>query len=452
MTNRVTSKKFLAKFENIFLFFCSWSLLFILPHFQTQFGFVMIFSQAFISIILFYTINKALKHAGNLEKILKPNIFFLFPLLYLVSIVLNSFGKDELYKFINRFGAGSMFIDGKIYIFGDLAHLTNASSCAISAQNGINICDPFDRPFNQNPHIVDFLKTIHFSDTTQIGLVSTLLFFILILTIAHKNQIRILTLFIMLLSPPIVLAIDRGNEIITILFLLPGLLLILKHKSTQTFGAFLLALSCFYKLWPIIILISLLFLFWNKLNVYSKFVLVLPLIYWIYFHENVFRMLEFTQKGSPFGLSFGLAHYTNSTIELKFVVLFCILVIFLSGYFFTKSMLFNQSLYGYSANLVILNTLLITYISTWIFGTSFIYRLIIFIPIIVFLNKAIKEKIPRVMLESAILLTMLTSKLSITTVFTSCLAIIFSAILAYQLVLFLKKRSIFNNLKSDQNT
>ena len=56
-------------------------------------------------------------------------------------------------------------------------------------------------------------------------------------------------------------------------------------------------------------------------------------------------------------------------------------------------------------------------------------------------NKAIKEKIPRVMLESAILLTMLTSKLSITTVFTSCLAIIFSAILAYQLVLFLKKKT-----------
>lgn len=438
MKNRVRSKKFLAKFENIFLFLCSWSLLFILPHFQTQFGFVMIFSQTFISIVLFCTIYRVLKYSDNLEKIIKPNVFFLFPLFYLFSIVLNSFGKDELYNFINRFGAGSMSIGGKIYLFSDLTHLTNASSCAISVQNGKNICDPFDRPFNANPHIVDFLKTIHFSDRMKFGVMSTLLFFTLVLIIANKNQIRSLTLFIILLSPPIVLAIDRGNEIITILLLLPGLLLIVKHKSSQTFGAFLLALSCFYKLWPIAILIPILFLFSNKLNIFSKFTLTFPIVYWIYFHDNATRMLEVTQKGSPLGLSFGLAHYINSTIELKFVVLFCILVLLFSSYFFTKSILFNQNLYVYSANLVILNALLLTYISIWILGTSFIYRLIIFIPIIVFLNKVIKEKIPRDMLESVILLTMLTSKLSITTVFTSCLAIIFSAILAYQLVLFLK--------------
>jgi len=451
MKNRIRSKNFLVKFENIFLFLFSWSLLFILPHFQTKFGFVTIFSQVFISVSLLYTINRALGHFEDLEKFLKPNIFFLFPLLYLVSIVLNLFGKDELYKFINRFGAGSMMLDGKIYMFGDLAHLTKASSCTISVQIGRNICDPFDRPFNQNPHLVDFLKITHFSDTSKLGLVSTLTFFILILIVAYKNQIRSLTLFIMLLSPPIVLAIDRGNEIITILLLLPGLLLIVKHKSCQTFGAFLLALSCFYKLWPIAILIPIFFLFSNKLNIYSKFTLTFPIIYWMYFHDNASRMLEVTQKGSPLGLSFGLAHYINSTIELKFVVLFCVLVLLFCIHFFSKSILFNQNLYVYSANLVILNALLITYISIWILGTSFIYRLIIFIPIIVFLNKAIKEKIPRDMLESVILLTMLTSKLSITTVFTSCLAIIFSAILAYQLILFLKKRSIFHHLKSNQN-
>ena len=447
MKNRVRSKKFLAKFENIFLFLCSWSLLFILPHYQTQFGFVMIFSQAFISIVLFHTIYRVLKYSDNLEKILKPNVFFLFPLFYLFSIVLNSFGKDELYKFINRFGAGSMSIGEKIYLFSDLAHLTNASSCAISVQNGKNICDPFDRPFNANPHIVDFLKIIHFSDRMKFGVISTLLFFTLVLIIANKNQIRSLTLFIMLLSPPIVLAIDRGNEIITILLLLPGLLLIVKHKSSQTFGAFLLALSCFYKLWPIAILIPILFLFSNKLNIYSKFTLTFPIVYWMYFHDNASRMLEVTQKGSPLGLSFGLAHYINSTIELRFVVLFCILVLLFCSYFFTKSILFNQNLYVYSANLVILNALLITYISIWILGTSFIYRLIIFIPIIVFLNKVIKEKIPRDMLESVILLTMLTSKLSITTVFTSCLAIIFSAILAYQFSFILKKTKYFPPLK-----
>jgi len=146
MKNRIRSKNFLVKFENIFLFLFSWSLLFILPHFQTKFGFVTIFSQVFISVSLLYTINRALGHFEDLEKFLKSNIFFLFPLLYLVSIVLNLFGKDELYKFINRFGAGSMMLDGKIYMFGDLAHLTKASSCTISVQIGRNICDPFDRP------------------------------------------------------------------------------------------------------------------------------------------------------------------------------------------------------------------------------------------------------------------------------------------------------------------
>jgi len=442
MTLSIEIKSFFVKYKNIFLLTSAWALCLILPHYQAQFNLLMIIGQVIISLILFYSINKSLESTIRFEKILKPNMFILFPLFYLVSIITNLLGKDNLYIFLNRFGAGSMFKGEKIYMYGDLAHLTTASSCNESVQIGKNLCDPFNRLFNQNPHIVDFLRIIHFSSTFLLGLASTLLFFILILVLARKNQVDTLTLILILLSPPIVLAIDRGNEIITTLFLLPSLYLITKHKMIQTFGAILLALSVLFKLWPIIILVLLLFLFWKKLNIYSKFIMVMPLIYWIYFHENAFKMVEYTQEGSPMGLSFGLIYYYNSTIKILFVIFFCTLVTFISGIFFLKSGLASHNLYNYSNDLIILNTLFFTYLMTWTFGDNFIYRLIIFIPIIIFLKKAIKEDLPRVALESAIIMTMLTSRLLITTVFTSSLAVIFFVILSFQSVIFFKKRFV----------
>jgi len=447
MTNINSAKIILSEYRDIFLFIFVWSLFFVVPHFQSEFGFFMIVSQVFIALILFYTIYKVLVSKLNLDLILKPAIIFLFPLFYLASVILNSFGKDNLYVFINRFGAGSMILDGKIYMFGDLAQSTAASSCNITVQIGKNICDPFLRQFNQNPHIIDILKIINFKNTFLLGLASTLLFFTLILLIAYKNQISILTLIIILLSPPIVLAIDRGNEIITSLLILPGLYLITKQNNVQSIGAFLLAFSVFYKLWPVVLILFLLVLLWKKVNISSKIIMILPLIYWFYFQENAFRMVEYTLKGSPISLSFGLKHYLNSTIRPEYLIFFCILIALLSISFLLKSKLFDQNLYRESTDLIILNTLFLTYIFTWILGISFIYRLIIFIPTLIFLNRAIKENSRRAMLESLIILTMLTSKLSVTTVFTSILAIIFSSILAYQLALAYKKRSVNNYQK-----
>ena len=438
MTHRIRTKNFVVQFKNIFLLISAWALCLILPHFQTQFDPIMAICQMLISMILFYAIYTTLKSTEDLEKFLKTKALVLIPLFYLVSIILNLFGKDYLYLFINRFGAGSMLLDGKIYMYGDLAHLTAASSCNISVQIGANICDPFNRLFNQNPHIVDFLKIIHFTNTFLFGLVSTILFFILIIIIAYKKQISILLLFIILLSPPTVLAIDRGNEIITILLILPGLYLFAKHKNIQIVGAFLLALSAFFKLWTSVLILSLLILLWKKINIFSKIIMILPLFYWFYFHENALRMVEYTQKGSRIGLSLGLKHYLDSTIKPEYLLLIFILIVILSVYFLLRSKLFDQNLYRESTDLIILNALFLTYVSIWIFGISFIYRLIIFIPIIIFLNKTIREETPRIMLQSGMILSMLTSKLLITTVFTSILAIVFSAIVAYQLVLFLK--------------
>jgi hypothetical protein len=385
--------------------------------------------------------NTLYKHV-EIAKLINYKLFFIFPFTYLVSLYLNEQGNDKLYIFLNHFGSGTMFVNNHVFLYGDLAHLTTASDCTSPIQIGEIICDPFSRPLNQNPHIISFLRLLDFSNVVWLGLISTLLFFALMILISSKNQINRITLFITLLSPPIVLAIDRGNEIITILLIISSLHLIIGNRIKQSIGATLLVMGAFFKLWPILILLCMLIFLRKHLFIFAKGIMILPIIYWAINFESAVQMVRFTDKGNPNGLSFGIKHYFSSSISFMYIVIFLITTFVFAVFYFFRVMDLLIKKEQTSNYLAILNSLLLTYVVIWALGSSYVYRLIIFIPIIIYLNKVFMVNLPLLQLESLILLTLLTSRLSITTVFTNLMAVTFSMILIRQLI---------QNIKSTNN-
>jgi hypothetical protein len=442
MSNKflITGKK--EKYREILLLLICWIACLVLPHFQKNFNLLMVISQILISIILLVTLyNTLFKHTG-IAKVINYKLFFIFPFTYIVSLYLNEQGNDKLYVFLNRFGSGTMFVNNNVFLYGDLAHLTAASDCTTPIQIGEIICDPFSRPLNQNPHVISFLRLLDFSNVFWLGLISTLLFFVLMILISSKNQINQVTLLITLLSPPIVLAIDRGNEIITILLIISSLYLLIGNKIKQSIGATLLVVSAFFKLWPILIMLCMLIFLRKHLFIFAKGIMVLPIVYWSINFESAVQMVRFTDKGNPNGLSFGIKHYFGSSISFIYIVIFLVTTsLFAVFYFFRVINLFikKEQTSNYMA---ILNSLLLTYVVIWVLGTSYIYRLIIFIPILIYLNKVFMVNRSLLQLESLILLTLLTSRLSITTIYTNLIAVIFSMLLIKQLI---------QNIKSTNN-
>ena len=422
------------KYRVILLLLICWIACLVLPHFQKNFDLLMVISQILISIILLVTLYNILFKHTEFAKVINYKLFFIFPFTYIVSLYLNEQGNDKLYVFLNRFGSGTMFVNNNVILYGDLAHLTAASDCTNPIQIGEIICDPFSRPLNQNPHVISFLRLLDFSNVVWLGLISTLLFFVLMILISSKNQINQVTLLITLLSPPIVLAIDRGNEIITILLIISSLYLLIGNRIKQSIGAALLVVSAFFKLWPILIMLCMLIFLRKHLFIFAKGIMVLPIIYWLINFESAVQMVRFTDRGNPNGLSFGIKHYFSSSIPFIYIVIFLVTTSFFAVfYFFRVINLFikKEQTYNYMA---ILNSLLLTYVVIWVLGTSYVYRLIIFIPILIYLNKVFMVNRSLLQLESLMLLTLLTSRLSITTIYTNLIAVIFSMLLIKQLI------------------
>lgn len=353
-------------------------------------------------------------------------------MIYIGSLLITLLDKDGLYFFINRFGAGSMYQNNKVYLFSDLTHLTSASSCSIPVKIGENICDPFSRVFNQNPHVVEFLKLIGFSNLFLAGFISTLLFWILILIIYFKKYISTIVLTLVLLSPPVILALDRGNEIITLLLILPGLYLIKRNLYSQVIGVLLLSVASVFKLWPLVLLISVLIFSWKHLCLFSKVIVCITILYWTINIQSAFSMLNSTQKGNPFGLSFGLRHYLNSSIFWPYLIIFLMAILFSTIYIVTKFKSIRVIGFDKSFDRSLFNSLIVTYVAIWFTGDSYVYRLVLLIPVLIFLRKVFTQLSARTVLESLIVATMLTTKLSVTTVMTGILSLTFILILVYQ--------------------
>jgi len=198
-----------------------------------------------------------------------------------------------------------------------------------------NPCDPWQRPMNY-PRIWSIFASwgINQSHTIMMGFLCGLLFFILVFLIIKKlNYTEALLYGLILCSPSIMLAVERGNNDL-IVFIILGVALLAMQSNYLYLNCLSLAMIMFasiIKLYPIFTILS--FLRMKKQN-FIFFLISTITLFGIYAIAN-FDSLILVSKATPrsTSLSYGgkvifdiLAH-RNFAISFKWIIFF--LMIFL---------------------------------------------------------------------------------------------------------------------------
>jgi hypothetical protein len=385
---------------------------------------------AFLATISFYWINFALNSELRANKLFRHLIAAASSAVLIIAFGSFFIGKPAVYEKWVSIGGGTNYREGKVAIFADLSHLTSAAKCEKAITVGTDVCDPFGRLFNQNPIVAEFLKAINLTNVIVIGISSLTLLYIIVFAVIKKLEVTSIAPYIMSMTPVSILAIDRGNEIITMILILIGLFS-LHTKSTirQTMGALSLFFACIFKLWPVVLVFFTLIFFWKRLNLIPKCILVLSLFYWIPKVDLALKMLNTTDSGKPFGYSFGLKLIWHSQLTSFYGVTIIVLSIFLLLTYvkLSKSSL-NQFILSTSgvATLYSLIPVMLTFSLIWAFGDSYIYRMIILLPVVLLLGqlKFNEFAFPNFLL-SAILVTCIVSLTPLVLVATRALALYF---------------------------
>jgi hypothetical protein len=381
--------------------------------------------NAFLAVVSFYCINFALNSDLRANKLLSHVIAVASSAGLIIAFGSLFIGKPAIYEKWASLGSGTMYLEGKVAIFGDLTHLTSAAKCGYPIIVGTYVCDPWLRFFNQNPIVPEFLRAINLTNVIVIGITSLTLLYIILFAVINKLEVKSIAPYIMLMTPVSVLAIDRGNEVITLTLILVGHFL-LHTKSTirQTMGALSLFFACVFKLWPVVLVFFTLIFFWKRINLVPKFILILSFFYWIPQINLALSMLNATNMGSPFGRSFGLQLIWHGETIVIVVLSLSLLLTYVR---LSKSSL-NQFILSSSgvATLYSLIPVMLTFSIIWAIGDSYIYRMIILIPIVFLLGqfKFTEFAFPK-FLVSAILVTCITSLTPLVLVTTSALALYF---------------------------
>lgn len=343
-----------------------------------------------------------------------------FPLLgFSVGYFFLQLGVKLPYELVSRFGAGTLIRDNVIFPFGDLAQLTYAAKCAEVIKVGSVACDPFNRPLNQNPDVVYFFRLFNITNTPFIALASLLFLTFAVVNYLKVHKINRVYPAIFLLSPVFFLASERGNEIITILLILLGFSALESgHKYIQLLGSITLGAASIFKLWPLIICFLLIFSLprtvWSK----ARITLLVPIFYWALNWERVRTSLQATQTGDPFGSSFGaklLLHQNVQPHQFVFLLLFSITLatIYISALVKYSEVLSSNFFTEFDSSVLIAT--IGTYLSVWLIGDSFSYRLLIFLPIILLLSRPTNVSNPiSILLVFVLLATVWTIRLPIT--------------------------------------
>ena len=412
-----------AKASLIF-FLISWN---VVLNYQpiTETRYVALAYNAFLAVISFYFINLALNSELRTNKLLRQVIAAASSAVLIIAFGSLFIGKPAVYERWASLGSGTMYLEGKVAIFGDLSHLTSAAKCDYPIIVGTYVCDPWLRLFNQNPIVAEFLKSINLTNVIVLGISSLTLLYIILFAVINKLEVKSIAPYIMLMTPVSVLAIDRGNEVITMILILVGFFL-LHTKSTirQTMGALSLFFACVFKLWPIALVFFTLIFFWKRVNLVPRFILVLSLFYWISQIDLALNMLNATNTGSPFGRSFGLQLIWHG----EFIAIVVLSLSLLLTYVRLSKSSLNQFITSSSgvATLYSLIPVMLTFSIIWAIGDSYIYRMVILIPVVLLLGqfKFTEFTFPNFLL-SAILVTCITSLTPLVLVTTSALALFF---------------------------
>ncbi len=414
-----------AKLGKLILFALAWALMVTVPHFQQQSS---VLNSLFCLLLALITFPLFL---SLFEVELSPKMISLALLailsVYLVALSLFYHGIDFLYLCWSRFGAGSMVLNKSMFPFGDLAQLVFAADCKLPPVIGENICDPWERPLNQNPFVIEVFRFVKFSNLPIVGVSSTLLFFLITYLFNRNHKINNFSVPLFLVSPVAILAVERGNELITLALILTGFLLLEQRNLTlEWLGALFLGSAAIFKLWPVIILLLLLILTTRYLHAFTRLLLALPIIYWIMNYSVAKIALQSTQLGSPLGVSFGAKLFLDVRIppllQFSYLALFLLSSFFLIRYFHRNKSIALQ-VCNSRLEAIILISVFSTYSCVWLVGQSFMYRLLLLLPALLVLARPHNWKnISSRFLVSLLLLVSFSAKLQVSIVLTSVLA------------------------------
>lgn len=407
-----------------------WGLALVLPHFQTVpsawelLGDFVIIGA--LSVSTFRLLSSPLAHSKPIKIVVGLITFGGFGL----GVLLTKIWDSSIYEIWSHLGAGTMKIKGEVFIFGDLAHLTSAASCSMPIIISTNICDPWGRAYNQNPDIGNIFRVLHLTDSYLVGIITTLVFIVLFAVAIRFFQIQNLSSYLIILSPVFILALDRGNEIITVSLILIG---VIGHQSNmsrhQLLGSIALLSAVFFKLWPIFLVFFLLIFQRRTIKISSRLVLLFPFIYLAFKFEEFQAIVEATQSGSPFGTSFGLSLFANSqisTLQLSILVLATWVVVFVLICLGKRNFENFVASEAGGRNMPSILSLMLTYSAIWATGDHFIYRMIVLVPLVFILasREVVAFYWARIIITS-ILVASITSRLPITIALTSGLAFYF---------------------------
>lgn len=419
--------KVLKRFSSEILFFLLWTILLVVPHFQKSPSISWLCITLMLFAVLNYVTSRSLL-ASSFR--INYRIFIAFASLILTSLLLTTFGVNFPYLLFSRLGSYSMFLNGKLVVFGDLIHLTSALECGGNVQVGLIACDPWNRAFNQNPDVIFILRFLPFHSHFVLGIISLLFFFVTMFILLRKYAPSSPIVWLMCLTPPVVLAMDRGNEILTIGLISLSIYIWLRNNSSYLFCIPLFFAGVF-KLWPFVLLVLMTIFHYRK----SYFKILPPVgivgVYLICRFSDFRQISDFTQTGSKLGGSFGWMLLKSfdfySLIEIAISFLLALLLI-------RRTSILNLSESPRFKDNPWIPSLMLTYISVFFSGSHFTYRLIILIPLAILINE-LEGSRP---LQVFIFTLFLTSRLSVVTISTSVVCLVFSAVVINAL----RKRNI----------
>lgn len=374
---------------NFVIFLFSWLFILKYPHFTSIY--VNLIVTSLLGLLILYTLNVTLKSELKDNLLIKSGIIFLVLGGFIIGLIGLIINQPKFYEKWAGLGGGTMHKDGVLQIFADLAHLTSAAKCSLPIKVGENICDEFGRPFNQNPQIATLFRVFKITHVVPLGIFTTFFLFFLVYILIKKFKIVGIGVYLFFATPVLLLAIDRGNEVVTILFILIGIFALNSNfLRFQTIGSIFLVLASLYKLWPTILIAFILILNFKRIKCLPKTLFFTSFIYWGLRTELLFLMLKSTDVGSPFGYSFGLKLVWSNQLPYHYTILVLIMIVLL---FFTFIKFGKSSFETFvisESDMKILNFItpfLLTYFCIWIIGDSYIYRLLILLPIILELSK-----------------------------------------------------------------
>ena len=352
----------------------------------------------------------------------KLQVYYLSSSTFLVIIILLALNNvPNLYLLFSRLGSYTMILDGKPVLFGDLVHLTSATTCEYPPLVGTVVCDPWERAFNQNPQVIKVLKFFSIHNSDFFGFFLLLFCLIAMLLVLRLIAQERVFAWILMLSPPVVLAIDRGNEILT-LGLICCAIYMLGRGMYPLLAIAPIMLAGIFKFWPFLIVIFLAF-FCQEFSKKQRFILAFCSLFYLAWNANTLYLIsKFTQVGDSSGGSFGFALLNFGSIY-SYVILGAAIV---AAYLIQKKSIFESVVSGRDDVFQGFTlSLMACYIVLFFSGSHFTYRLIILIPLVVLLSRSDSSNV----LISFIFVTLFMSRFSIVLFSTLTLALVFGAVI-----------------------